>query len=140
MTYYGAQAFITWFAVTNSVTARLPTSPEWEYVAKEPGERLYPWGNRGIRSDFPLEGPVGSRPDLATPHAVFDLVGPVYQWCTDDPPEQDLKSRQKIVRGFAVFRDGATKLTVPPNWKWFAAAKDEGPRHQGFRVVIENLR
>ena len=70
----------------------LPTEAQWEYAARGPNGRVYPWGNQWDKSkccNMENQGkdgrsfPVGSFPQGASWCGALDMAGNVSEWCAD---------------------------------------------------------
>ena len=85
---------VTWAQASAYCRSRggdLPTDAQWEYAARGPDGRTYPWGNAAPTTQVCWSGtggrvgtcPVQSFPAGASAFGVFDLTGNVWEWTAD---------------------------------------------------------
>lgn len=134
-----ARAYCEWASRKWNMKCKLPNDLQWEFAARGPGGRTYPWGPENQQPDEHRANfnsmvgeptPVGMFPDGETPEGVSDMAGNVWEWTSSNYQEN---KPWKVVRG-ASFYVEADYLR--------AAVRDRGVPvnsyyNLGFRCVRE---
>ena len=120
--WYEATAFCRWLSAKTQQQIRLPSEMEWQQAATggQP-HNVYPWGERYesgrancdeiAAQDGPLylqrTSAVGLYPSGRSRHAVHDLAGNVWEWCSnryDEPLDSAVhETALRVVRGGSWF-------------------------------------
>jgi formylglycine-generating enzyme required for sulfatase activity len=143
ITWYEAEAYATWRE------GSLPTEAQWEYAARGPDARMYPWGDDwdpALANVIPSTGttPVGSYPDGASWIGAEDMAGNVMEWTQDwldtayytldvrDDPTGPETGRVKVERGGWW---GGNPFVARTTYRHFEDPPSYGDMHIGVRIV-----
>ncbi|UJB73428.1 SUMF1/EgtB/PvdO family nonheme iron enzyme (plasmid) [Acaryochloris sp. 'Moss Beach'] len=93
-----AKRYCEWLGHLNGLNVNLPTEAQWEFAARGPEKRKYPWGEdspdekthacfgKDEQSGYPCI--VGSYLIGEGPYGTLDQSGNVWEWCLDSWDEQ----------------------------------------------------
>jgi formylglycine-generating enzyme required for sulfatase activity len=155
LSWRDACAFCSWFSEKSGLKARLPTEAEWEWAARGPENRRYPWGNKEpsillANYDYQNRGVAskvyhtGHKAEGSGPFGAQDQAGTCLEWCMDawrayylPEPEIDpgypIRSRSlmRVLKGGA---GPASRIRCSSRWSLPA---DQGSPYAGFRILVE---
>lgn len=143
VTWYEAEAYAAWRG------GQLPTEAQWEFAARGPESRVYPWGDiwdaskANVVDSSGLTG-VGAYPDGVSWVGAYDMAGNAMEWVQDwlsssyyrDSPKDDptgAKSGSKKVEKGGWW--GSNPYVARAAYKHFEDPPTYQDHHIGFRVV-----
>jgi formylglycine-generating enzyme required for sulfatase activity len=143
VTWFEADAYARWRS------GRLPTEAEWEYAARGPESKRYPWGNTFEPTRCNVVGAtgataVGAFPKGASWVGAEDMAGNAMEWVSDwldvdyyrGSPEADpagpATGHVKVEKGGWW---GSNLFVARSAYRHYEDPPDYGDKHIGFRVV-----
>jgi formylglycine-generating enzyme required for sulfatase activity len=145
-------AFLAWARQATGVSVRLPTEAEWEWAARGPEHREYPFGDEfdprlcnTREAGVGTTTAVGAHADHPSPFGVCDMAGNVEEWTASDyreyPGGRFVHDHLTDALGttYPVLRGGSAEL----GGDLARCARRHGPHPKftmfGFRVAVSTL-
>ncbi len=153
VSWFEAQAFSNWLSQQLSawpwlepeVEVSLPTEAEWEYAARGPSSRPYPWGEDKPRADYcngerriQSTTPIGIYPKGVSPFGLHDMAGNVDEWCSDIWDSSAYKRKVNPKQDSLASPDGAVRVLRGGAWSVVAVGLRCAYR-LGFLAVNRDL-
>lgn len=148
-----AKAFTVWLSGVMGQEVRLPSEAQWEYAARGPESRTYPWGQAAPTSELANFGglighttPVGQYPKGASWVGALDMAGNVWEWCLDIWHDS-YKGAPSDGSEWMIGDDFEQRLVRGGSWSGHAGRLRGADRvwvlvrfrgsHRGFRLVLQ---
>jgi formylglycine-generating enzyme required for sulfatase activity len=150
VTWYDAVAFCLWLSDKTGYDILLPTEWEWQWAARGPELRKYPWGDEYIAGYANINeqnndagpnylgktSPVGAYEHDRSPFGVMDMCGNVREWCLNEsksPTRTELdRDKARVCRGGCwdgSLKEAQPEMRLSTDQVWFSDLL-------GFRVAL----
>jgi formylglycine-generating enzyme required for sulfatase activity len=143
LTWFEAEAYAAWRG------GRLPTEAEWEYAARGPDSKVYPWGDTFDRDRANVLNsvspkPVGSYPTGTSWVGANDMAGNAMEWVSDwlgvdyyatspgTDPTGPATGAVKVEKGGWW---GSNEFVARSAYRHYEDPPTYGDKHIGFRVA-----